>query len=31
MDHDTYPALLGAAAYLGMWVTLFVMLWLGRE
>jgi hypothetical protein len=30
MDHDTYSALLGAIAYLSLWVMLLV-LWLGRK
>jgi len=31
MDHDTYSALLGAIAYLSVWVMLLVLLWRGRK
>ena len=31
MDHHTYSALLGAIAYLSVWVVMLVLLWLGRK
>ena len=31
MDHHTYSALLGTIAYVSMWATMLVLLWLGRK